>query len=151
MALCRFFHESICRSWGWVHEGRVSRVDPVDVGICLTEPGAEGLLALAKTGAGWSLEELASARAILPPIDDRHEVWAAGVTYESSKFARMAESEAGGDFYAKVYVADDKLAVVTSANMTDGGLMRNFEYGVKITDTSLVSTIKRDVTEYAAL
>jgi 2-dehydro-3-deoxy-D-arabinonate dehydratase len=34
------------------------------------------------------------------------EVWAAGVTYESSKFARMAESEGGGDFYAKVYVAE---------------------------------------------
>jgi 2-dehydro-3-deoxy-D-arabinonate dehydratase len=34
------------------------------------------------------------------------EVWAAGVTYESSKFARMAESADGGDFYAKVYVAD---------------------------------------------
>jgi len=34
------------------------------------------------------------------------EVWAAGVTYESSKLARMAESEAGGDFYAKVYTAD---------------------------------------------
>jgi 2-dehydro-3-deoxy-D-arabinonate dehydratase len=34
------------------------------------------------------------------------EVWAAGVTYESSKFARMAESEGGGDFYAKVYMAD---------------------------------------------
>jgi len=34
------------------------------------------------------------------------EVWAAGVTYESSKFARMSESDQGGDFYAKVYTAD---------------------------------------------
>lgn len=53
--------------------------------------------------------------------------------------------------HAKVYVADDDVAVVSSANMTDSGLMRNFEYGVKITDTNLVTTIKRDVTEYAAL
>lgn len=53
--------------------------------------------------------------------------------------------------HAKVYVADDKLAVVTSANMTDSGVTRNFEYGVKLIDTNLVSAIKRDVTEYAAL
>jgi phosphatidylserine/phosphatidylglycerophosphate/cardiolipin synthase-like enzyme len=53
--------------------------------------------------------------------------------------------------HAKVYVADDDLAVVTSANMTDSGLTRNFEYGVKITDANFVSIIKRDVAEYAAL
>ena len=53
--------------------------------------------------------------------------------------------------HAKVYVADDKLAVVTSANMTNGGLLRNFEYGVKVDDGNLVCRIKRDVTEYAAL
>jgi len=53
--------------------------------------------------------------------------------------------------HAKVYVVDDKLAVVTSANMTDGGLLRNFEYGVKVDDRNLVLRIKRDVTEYAAL
>src|SRR5947199_10583356 len=34
------------------------------------------------------------------------QVWAAGVTYESSKFARMSESEQGGDFYSKVYTAE---------------------------------------------
>lgn len=53
--------------------------------------------------------------------------------------------------HAKVYVVDDKLAVVTSVNMTDGGLLRNFEYGVKVDDRNLVLRIKRDVTEYAAL
>ena len=53
--------------------------------------------------------------------------------------------------HAKVYVADDKLAVVTSANMTNGGLLRNFEYGAKVDDRTLVRRIKRDVTEYGAL
>jgi hypothetical protein len=53
--------------------------------------------------------------------------------------------------HAKVYVADDKLAVVTSANMTDGGLLRNFEYGVKVEEKNLVCKIKRDVTDYAGL
>jgi 2-dehydro-3-deoxy-D-arabinonate dehydratase len=41
---------------------------------------------------------------LLAPIDEQ-EVWAAGVTYERSKVARMEESEDGGDFYDKVYGA----------------------------------------------
>jgi phosphatidylserine/phosphatidylglycerophosphate/cardiolipin synthase-like enzyme len=53
--------------------------------------------------------------------------------------------------HAKVYVADDNLAVVTSANMTNGGLSRNFEYGVKVDDRNLVCGIKRDISEYTAL
>jgi len=53
--------------------------------------------------------------------------------------------------HAKVYVADDKFAVITSGNMTDGGLLRNFEYGVKVDDRDLIRRIKRDVTDYAGL
>ncbi len=53
--------------------------------------------------------------------------------------------------HAKVYVADEAVAIVTSANMTDSGLLRNFEYGVKVDDKDIVSRIKHDVTEYAAL
>ena len=36
------------------------------------------------------------------------EIWAAGVTYFSSRLARMEESQeaGGGDFYSRVYVAD---------------------------------------------
>lgn len=53
--------------------------------------------------------------------------------------------------HAKVYVADDKIAVITSANMTKGGLLNNFEYGVKLDDGYLVRRIKLDIIEYAAL
>ena len=42
---------------------------------------------------------------LLPPIDDRQEVWAAGVTYLRSREARMAESDTA-DIYDKVYDAD---------------------------------------------
>ena len=44
---------------------------------------------------------------ILKPIGTQ-EVWAAGVTYYSSRLARMEESKdsGGGDFYSRVYVAD---------------------------------------------
>jgi 2-dehydro-3-deoxy-D-arabinonate dehydratase len=44
---------------------------------------------------------------LLAPVDTQ-EVWASGVTYLRSKVARMEESEsqAGGDFYDKVYDAE---------------------------------------------
>jgi hypothetical protein len=53
--------------------------------------------------------------------------------------------------HAKIYVADAKRAIVTSGNLTDGGLHRNLEYGVEIDDPDLVSEIRRDVEDYAAL
>jgi 2-dehydro-3-deoxy-D-arabinonate dehydratase len=42
-----------------------------------------------------------------PPIGSQ-EIWASGVTYFNSKLARQEESKTsgGGDFYARVYVAD---------------------------------------------
>jgi 2-dehydro-3-deoxy-D-arabinonate dehydratase len=46
----------------------------------------------------------ADARRLAP--HDEQEVWAAGVTYERSKVARMEESEGGGDFYDRVYAAE---------------------------------------------
>ena len=46
-----------------------------------------------------------NAVTFLPPID-RQEVWAAGVTYKRSKFARMEESEGAARFYDLVYEAD---------------------------------------------
>lgn len=46
-------------------------------------------------------------RDFLAPIEAQ-EVWAAGVTYQRSRTARMAEAESagGGDFYDRVYHAD---------------------------------------------
>ena len=44
---------------------------------------------------------------LLAPIGSQ-EIWAAGVTYHSSRLARMEESKdaGGGDFYSRVYGAD---------------------------------------------
>ncbi|HOG46154.1 MAG TPA: phospholipase D family protein [Anaerolineae bacterium] len=53
--------------------------------------------------------------------------------------------------HAKVYVADVHHAAITSANLTRGGLSLNYEYGVGIEHSPSVSTIRRDVTEYAEL
>ena len=43
---------------------------------------------------------------LLAPVDGRMEVWAAGVTYERSRTARMAESEQSADVYDRVYAAE---------------------------------------------
>jgi hypothetical protein len=53
--------------------------------------------------------------------------------------------------HAKVYVADSVAAIVTSGNLTHGGLERNFEYGVEIRDTAAVELIRVDVLDYASL
>jgi phosphatidylserine/phosphatidylglycerophosphate/cardiolipin synthase-like enzyme len=53
--------------------------------------------------------------------------------------------------HAKIYVADDKVAVVTSANLTTQGLEGNHEYGVLLRDPMLVSKVRIDLIKYAAL
>lgn len=42
---------------------------------------------------------------LLAPVDGAMEVWAAGVTYERSREARVAESDAAKDVYERVYDA----------------------------------------------
>lgn len=53
--------------------------------------------------------------------------------------------------HAKVYVADQVCAVITSANMTDGGLLHNYEFGVYINDPALVARVREDAEAYAEL
>lgn len=53
--------------------------------------------------------------------------------------------------HAKVYVADDEVAIVTSGNLTEGGLVRNHEYGIEVADTRLVRRIRRDISDLAEL
>lgn len=53
--------------------------------------------------------------------------------------------------HAKVYVADSACAVVTSANLTDGGLSLNREYGLRVDDPVLVTAIRDDAEQYARL
>ena len=43
---------------------------------------------------------------VLAPVDGRTEVWAAGVTYERSRDARIDESEQSADVYDRVYTAE---------------------------------------------
>lgn len=53
--------------------------------------------------------------------------------------------------HAKVYVADTRRALVTSANLTPAGLDGNFEYGVCLNDLALVRQVRDDLEAYAQL
>jgi hypothetical protein len=53
--------------------------------------------------------------------------------------------------HAKVYIADNSGAIITSANLTRSGLFRNYEYGVEISDANAVSRIRADLVTYAEL
>ena len=53
--------------------------------------------------------------------------------------------------HAKVYVADLRMVVITSANLTDPGVSRNIEYGVACWDTAVISEVRRDFERYATL
>lgn len=64
---------------------------------------------------------------------------------------------AGGDakvinlprLHSKVYIADIKAAIVTSANLTPAGLEDNFEYGIGVKDETVAGTIRADLESYA--
>lgn len=53
--------------------------------------------------------------------------------------------------HAKVFVADSRRAIVTSGNLTEGGLRRNCEYGVSIRDPKTVERVRRDFEDYSTL
>jgi len=53
--------------------------------------------------------------------------------------------------HAKVYVADTRRVIVTSGNLTFGGLNANYEYGFCIEHARTVRVVRRDMTEYAGL
>ncbi len=53
--------------------------------------------------------------------------------------------------HAKVFVADYKCAIVTSGNLTQGGLSSNYEYGVLLRRPDLVREVRLDFEGYARL
>lgn len=53
--------------------------------------------------------------------------------------------------HAKIYVSGESRAIISSANFTDGGTYTNLEYGVQITEPSLVRQVLGDAEQYAKL
>ena len=55
------------------------------------------------------------------------------------------------NIHAKVYIANQSSAIITSANFTHGGGKTNFEYGIRISDHAIVQKIQNDMDEYRKL
>ncbi len=53
--------------------------------------------------------------------------------------------------HAKVYVADAQRAIVTSGNLTAGGLFRNYEFGIEVLDPDAAGLIHREMLAFANL
>ena len=91
---------------------RIGVVEGGDVTTLAAVPSLGGLLAqslsrIREICAAPGVETISVERAaLLAPVDGRTEVWAAGVTYERSRTARMAESEKSADIYDRVYEAE---------------------------------------------
>jgi len=49
--------------------------------------------------------------------------------------------------HSKIYIFDSKKAVITSGNLTNGGLLKNYEYGVLLDEFEIVSKIRNNFTE----
>ena len=67
---------------------------------------------------------------------------------EASPFAKLI---ALSNLHAKVFVVDEKAAIVTSGNLTRSALDSNLEYGVLFQETDLVQTIRKDMLSFARL
>ena len=80
----------------------VTELPAESVGELLRLPLAD--LRAALTSGGQELD--ARQVRFLPPVDQRMEVWAAGVTYQRSREARITESERAADVYDLVYDAE---------------------------------------------
>lgn len=53
--------------------------------------------------------------------------------------------------HAKVYVADESVAIITSGNLTYSSLNRNYEYGIHIDNPTMVRRIARELHDYGCL
>lgn len=57
--------------------------------------------------------------------------------------AKKTRAKALRNLHAKVYIFNQETAIVTSSNLTEGGLQNNEEMGILIEDTEIVENIKR--------
>ena len=118
-ALCCFYSPGVGTRLGGVYAGRVVDLSAREPALCaslaalLSAPtGAVDDVLRRYAGAAPDFEYAALDRAPAPDVPhllapiDAQEVWAAGVTYTRSREARMGESEASADVYARVYDAE---------------------------------------------
>lgn len=63
---------------------------------------------------------------------------------EFSKQRNVEIAAFGDGLHAKAFLIDNSMAIVTSANLTNGGLKGNLEIGFKISDKGLIDTLSKE-------
>lgn len=53
--------------------------------------------------------------------------------------------------HAKVYISDKNKSIITSGNLTNGGLFSNFEYGIQVNNAIETQKIYQDINQYCQL
>jgi len=65
-------------------------------------------------------------------------------------FSKYSEVITLPGLHAKVFIADEKKAIITSGNLTWAGIEKNYEYGVAIGDKKTVTRIREDMERYVS-
>jgi 2-dehydro-3-deoxy-D-arabinonate dehydratase len=99
--ICRYERDGAALVGVLDGDGAARRIDVASMAELLSLPGAEARRRIEAAAAGGTRE----APERLLAIADRQEVWAAGVTYERSREARVAESGLV-DVYTRAYEAE---------------------------------------------
>lgn len=107
----------------------------VDVVLSSLNPKSINLTVVTNLSSTNIIQNVTQPKAFLQLFDNFNRV-------EMYSLARL---------HAKTYICDNHTAIVTSANLTSGGLIGNFEYGVQINDLDKVLGIKNDILGYAKL
>lgn len=94
--------------------------------------------------ASLTLTDL-SPRAVCVGATDPEAVARLGSTLPGSRVVHLPR------LHAKVYIADGCRSIVTSGNLTSGGISRNHEYGFRVHSKIMSAEIESDVMEYASL
>ncbi len=74
-----------------------------------------------------------------------------GALIHLAEASRSSKLIALPNLHAKVFIADEKAAIVTSGNLTRSALDSNLEYGVLLRERRLVQTIREDMLSFARL
>src|SRR5580698_9454839 len=152
MRLCRFKHHDQKVRLGLVSEDS-TLLDLTAVGLAemsplleADDPTAELQQLAKKNPRRLSLSEVQ----LLAPVE-RQEVWAAGVTYQRSKAARMEESEFSANAYDRVYAAQrpeiffKSLAEKVVATGEPVGIRRDAKWNVPEPELALVLNSRGEI------
>jgi len=155
MRLCKFRTSGLETRVGMVIDDS-TLLDLTPAGLDCLQPVLESSNPLSDLNAlaDSKLPRIPMTRATLCAPVDRHEVWAAGVTYLKSKKARMDESEFSANAYDRVYDAErPEIFFKSIADKVVGpedwvGIRRDSKWNVPEPELALVFNSKGRVVGY---